>query len=269
MRPSKYIYTLYLPSIPNSALFRADAIHCKRCILCLSLKLINEQVDVVVAARHRSEVLCKLVPFISDTMLHLSIWLTVAAAVETAAVHCRRQTDADDKAAKITAPPGARKWHTGPRNDQARATILFIVVLIVCVNAHCFWTNVFVPVDDQGVPQIGRRLSVGGGRACLSGTRSDGIRAGSGVETVASAGKLRDEVFCSVVWPIAYMLVTYICPILIIAVSILVRINIEICVNIGLSVRSICSVFSRLTCTPITTWAYPLIAHVARGVARK
>jgi hypothetical protein len=178
------------------------------------MQLTKEQLDVVNAARHWSEILCKLVPFVSDTTLHLSVWLVAAAAIETAVAH-RRSPESQDSSA-IVAPGGrGSKRRIQQQADLSRAVILLLIVLIVCVNAHCFWTHTFVPVDVGGVPQVGRRTTAGGERVCIAGVRPNGIGGGSG----AGSGKQSDEVFRSFVWPLVNLCVTHVGPLTVIAVS--------------------------------------------------
>lgn len=184
------------------------------------MQLTKEQLDVVNTARHWSEILCKLVPFASDTTLHLSVWLVAAAAIETAVVHRCRQRRRQEAPVVVSRTRRRSKQRMQHQTDVSRAVILLLVVLIVCINAHCFWTHTFVPVDVGGVPQVGRRLAAGGERVCIAGVRPNGI--GGGGSGGAGSGKQSDEVFRSFVWPLVNLCVTHVGPFAVIAVSTLV-----------------------------------------------
>ncbi|ELU17152.1 hypothetical protein CAPTEDRAFT_202366 [Capitella teleta] len=87
--------------------------------------------DIAHIAKHSSKSLCKIYPFVSDWALHLSMWLGVAMAVETTLVTLRPQ-----------------RLMQMCRHERSRAVILLIIVLLVCVNAHNFWTYALI-VDDR------------------------------------------------------------------------------------------------------------------------
>ena len=67
--------------------------------------------------------MCKIYPFMANFFIHLSAWLMVALSIETGLSYLRPQ-----RLFKICA------------YDRARAVILLTIVLLVCANAHCFWS---------------------------------------------------------------------------------------------------------------------------------
>ena len=74
-------------------------------------------------AQLASNSVCKLYPFVINFALHLSIWLMVALATETTIVTLR-----PERLIRVCV------------SERAKAVILLIIVLLVCVNAHSFWT---------------------------------------------------------------------------------------------------------------------------------
>ena len=91
------------------------------------------QYDFEYASMHWSNTVCKIYPFLSNFAYHLSVWLLVAMVVETTLVSFR--------------PHRLIKIYT---LERARAVFLLIIVLLVCLNAHCFWTYALIKVDKTG-----------------------------------------------------------------------------------------------------------------------
>lgn len=106
-------------------------------LLVLYMRCGNEWLDELLGknvahiAKHSSKSVCKIYPFVSDWALHLSMWLSVAMAIETTMVTMRPQ-----------------RLMRMCRQERGRAVILLIIVLLVCVNAHNFWTFSLVTEDD-------------------------------------------------------------------------------------------------------------------------
>lgn len=78
-----------------------------------------------------SDVICKVYPFIFNFALHCSKWLLVAMAIEGAIV---------------TACPARVTMVCTPA--RARAAMLLMTVLLVCVNMHYFWSYELVEIND-------------------------------------------------------------------------------------------------------------------------
>lgn len=116
-----------------------------------------------------SNSLCKIYPFIADLLIHLSIWLTVAMVIETTVVVI--------KPAKLLRTCSL---------ERSRAVILLIVVLLICVNAHCFWTFALVKVDKTTIKE----------EVC----------------TTARQGNHNSEEFRKIVWPIMDIVVADLLP---------------------------------------------------------
>ena len=76
--------------------------------------------------------LCKFYPFVSQCLLELSIWLLVAMIIEVGFVYMR-----------------PHRIHKICTLDRARAVILLMIVLIVCVNTHCFWSYDLIEMDED------------------------------------------------------------------------------------------------------------------------
>ena len=72
----------------------------------------------------------KIFPFVMDLALHLSVWMIAAMSVETTLV--------------LTQPQRLMRLC---RLERVRAVILLILVLLICSNAHCFWTYAVSDVD--------------------------------------------------------------------------------------------------------------------------
>lgn len=79
--------------------------------------------NIMEVAQLSSNSVCKMYPFMTNFALHLSIWLVVAMATETTIVTLR-----PERLIRVCVI------------ERAKAVILLIIVLLVCVNAHCFWT---------------------------------------------------------------------------------------------------------------------------------
>ena len=130
-------------------------------------------VDIKDIAKLSSNSVCKIYPFVSDFALHLSTWLAVAMATECAIV-----TLGPDRLMKIC------------RLERARAVVLLMIVLLVCVNAHCFWTFALVKVEKTMMEE----------EIC----------------TNARQGNQNSEEFRKVVWPVIDLLVAGFFPFFII-----------------------------------------------------
>lgn len=92
-------------------------------------------------ARHKSPSLCRLLPFVDSVCVHLSAWLVAVTAAETAIRRARPQFQDPPTAGGAPGPPR--------RFDGARSVVLLLVVLIVCLDAHCFWSYSLVEVDRR------------------------------------------------------------------------------------------------------------------------
>ncbi len=125
-------------------------------------------INVEVTAKHSSNSVCKIYPFVSNFALHLSIWLLVAMATETTIVTLK-----PDRLIRVCVL------------ERAKAVILLIIVLLVCVNAHCFWTYALVKEKPDNAA-----------REICSNVRQ---------------GQINEE-FRRVVWPIIDILVTHLFP---------------------------------------------------------
>lgn len=97
--------------------------------------MVLSQIDVKYIAMHSSNSVCKIYPFVSDLTLHLATWMTVAMATETAIVTLRPQ-----------------RLMRFCRVERARSVILLLVVLLICLNAHCFWT--WALIKEERAAQI-------------------------------------------------------------------------------------------------------------------
>ena len=94
-------------------------------------------VDVRKWAMFSSNSLCKIYPFVESFLTHLSIWLIVAMVIETTIVTLKVE-----KLLKVFVV------------ERARAVILLIIVLLVCVNAHCFWSFTRIKEKEkEGEPE--------------------------------------------------------------------------------------------------------------------
>lgn len=89
--------------------------------------------DIRHEAQHHTNSLCKMYPFVENVLVHLSVWLLSAACIETAAVTLK-----PSQLARICT------------KERARAATLLLFVLLVCVNAHSFWTYALVKQEKSG-----------------------------------------------------------------------------------------------------------------------
>ena len=88
--------------------------------------------------RHKSPSLCRLLPFIDSVSVHLSSWLAAVTAAEVAF----HRTRPPAQASPAVGPPRLPR-----RFDAARSVVLLLVVLIVCLDAHYFWSYSLVEMD--------------------------------------------------------------------------------------------------------------------------
>ena len=105
----------------------------------MPMQLTGDVEDLLEKDRHKSPSLCRLLPFIDLTTVHLSAWLVAVTAAETALHRVRPPT--------AHTSPGARPPRRPRRFDDARSVVLLLVVLIVCLDAHCFWSYSLVEMD--------------------------------------------------------------------------------------------------------------------------
>ncbi len=80
-------------------------------------------IDITMRIMSRSHASCQVYSFVSNFVLHLCAWLLVAALIESTIITIRPM-----KAHKIC------------NLDRAKNVLLIEVLLLVCVNAHFFWT---------------------------------------------------------------------------------------------------------------------------------
>ena len=81
-----------------------------------------------------SDIICKVYPFVFNATLHCSKWLLVAMAIEGAIA---------------TACPA--RVATACTLARAKAAILLLAVLLICVNMHYFWSYELVEIKDFGM----------------------------------------------------------------------------------------------------------------------
>ena len=147
------------------------------------------QYDFEEASMHWSNTVCKIYPFLSNFAYHLSAWLLVAMAIETTLVAFR--------------PHRLLKIYS---LERARAVFLLIVVLLVCVNAHCFWTYALINLDKTG--KLSKEVCDSPKQTPLMGRRSGKILSDHG-------GDGTDD-FRRITWPIIDILLGDLLPYLII-----------------------------------------------------
>lgn len=135
------------------------------------------EVDITNKIMTRSNASCQVYNFISNFILHLCAWLLVAAVVECAV---------------ITVKP--LKAHKICNLDRAKNVLLIQVLLLVCVNAHFFWT--YSLEQDYSDPDI---------YYC----------------TFSTFGSHYSEYFRNIVWPIMDLLSSSVMPGSIIFVAII------------------------------------------------
>ena len=145
--------------------------------------------DFEEASMHWSNTVCKIYPFLSNFAYHLSVWLLVAMAIETTLVAFR--------------PHRLLKIYS---LERARAVFLLIIVLLVCVNAHCFWTYALIKLDKTGksTEEVCDRPQV----MSLMGRRLD--------KTLGDDGGDGNDNFRRVTWPIIDIILGDLLPYLII-----------------------------------------------------
>jgi hypothetical protein len=126
--------------------------------------------DVKQIAKQSSNSACKIYPFVSDFVLHLSIWLTVAMAIETAIVYMT-----PEKLMRVC------------KVERARNVFLFIIVLVVCVDVHYFWTFALIKVEKSELSEI----------LCT---------------TVKQGNSNSSDEFRDIIWPILDILISHFFP---------------------------------------------------------
>lgn len=132
-----------------------------------------------------SESICKVYPFVFNFLFHLSKWLIVAMTIEAFI--------------SIKYPQRTQKMCA---LERARAVILLLTVLLVCVNLHYFWSFELVPLKELALPP---------GLFC----------------TFAKHGHQHSEEFQEIIWPIMDLLVAEILPyVTVITCSIIMAIQI-------------------------------------------
>ena len=80
-------------------------------------------VNVRMSASLSSHSVCKLYPFVSGFLSHLTVWLIACVAAELSIVTARPE-----------------RFISVCKTAHARIVIMLLVVLLVCVNAQSFWT---------------------------------------------------------------------------------------------------------------------------------
>ncbi|ELT88851.1 hypothetical protein CAPTEDRAFT_190663 [Capitella teleta] len=119
-----------------------------------------------------SQSICKVYPFVFNFILHLSKWLLVAVSIEG-----------------LIAMKYPQKALTMCTLSKAKAVIILLTVLLVCVNVHYFWT--FELLNENGM-------------LMCTFSKYD--------------GQLSEE-FVTDVWPVTEFLVAEALPIIVIAIS--------------------------------------------------
>jgi len=102
--------------------------------------LTGETEDVLEKVRHKSPGLCRLLPFVDSVSVHLSSWLVAVTTAQTAFHRVRPPPPA--QAPLVPGPPRPPK-----RFDGARSVVLLLIVLIICLDAHYFWSYSLVEMD--------------------------------------------------------------------------------------------------------------------------
>lgn len=143
------------------------------------------QVDLSSRLMVYSESICKVYPFVFNFIFHLSKWLIVAMTIEAFI--------------GVRYPPRQAKLCS---LERARAIILLLTVLLVCVNLHYFWSFELVPLTDFSLPP---------GLFC----------------TFVKHGHQHSEEFQEIIWPIMDLLVAEVLPyVAIISCSIIMLVQI-------------------------------------------
>lgn len=137
-------------------------------------------VDVTIAIVNRSNTSCQVYNFVATFLLHFCPWILLAAVVEAALMTSR--------------PLHTHKICT---LDRAKNVILLIVLVLVCTNAHFFWT--YGLEEDIGTKYF----------FC----------------TFTTFGNHHSEHFRNIIWPLMDFLFAYILPGVIVvgAISVILR----------------------------------------------
>ena len=117
-----------------------------------------------------SESVCKLYPFVFNFIFHLSKWLMVCVAIE--GLIATRYPEKSDTMCSLS---------------RAKAVVLLLTVLLVCINIHYFWSFELIFLKELGDPNA---------YYC----------------TFAKHGHQQSELFQNVIWPILDLLVAEIIP---------------------------------------------------------
>ena len=122
-----------------------------------------------------SDSICKAYPFTFNLLLQLGRWLLVATAVEG-----------------MIAMRHAHIAHNMCTLSRARAVVLLLIVLLICINSHYFWTFELVKQADLLQPQYQVMC------------------------TFSKHGHQYSEEFVEYIWPVTNILVTEIAPMVLI-----------------------------------------------------
>ena len=153
-------------------------------------------VDIVFKARQSSVSLCKVFPFIDSSVLHLVLSLQMIAGVDVAINRCRHVSTDTQQLQQLQHPrfPGYRDNIRGIHHQSLPvAVVLLFVVIVVCVDAHCFWSYSLVRVDSTPSSEW-----------ICTNTR-------------------QNELFRTVVWPAIEFVIGDMAPVLITLASVVVR----------------------------------------------
>ncbi|KAI0218461.1 hypothetical protein LSAT2_029851 [Lamellibrachia satsuma] len=143
----------------------------------LHMRIGNDWLDDVTGVNARlsatlsSHSVCKLYPFVSGFLSHLAVWLIACIAAELAIVTVRPQ-----------------RLLAVCKTSHARIVIMLVVVLLICVNAHCFWTYRLIKMETR-------------------------LEKGIICTNVRQAGS---DQFRLVTWPIVNIIVAHVCPYLVV-----------------------------------------------------
>lgn len=132
-----------------------------------------------------SESICKVYPFVFNFLFHLSRWLLVAVAVEG-----------------FISVKYPEHLETLCNLERARAVILLLTVLLICVNLHFFWSYELVPYEDFNIQVF----------FC----------------TFSKYGHQRSEEFQNIIWPMLDITVSDILPYTIVIVCCVIM-TVQIC----------------------------------------
>ena len=132
-----------------------------------------------------SESICKVYPFVFNFLFHLSRWLIVAAALEG-----------------FISVKYPERLESLCNLDRARAVILLLTVLLVCVNMHFFWSYELVPLEDVQITEL----------FC----------------TFAKYGHQHSEEFQNIIWPMLDIIISDVLPYIIVIVCCVVM-TVQIC----------------------------------------